>query len=92
MKLYVVAKTSIKDLVIDFIEIINEKGPTLFLNREESSVERVKDGFTGCYKNVVSGEGAPVSISDVTEMRVVHVELYSNSKKYWILTLLRWVS
>ena len=57
MKLYVVAKTSIKDLVIDFIEIINEKGPTLFLNREESSVERVKDGFTGCYKMLCLEKG-----------------------------------
>ena len=81
MKLYVVAKTSIKDLVIDFIEIVNEKGQTISLNWEESSVERVKDGFTGCYQNVVSEEGKTLSISDVSEMRVVHVELYSAIKK-----------
>ena len=56
MNLYVVAKTSIKDLVIDFIEIVNEKGQTISLNWEESSVERVKDGFESCYEHVVSGE------------------------------------
>ena len=81
MKLYVVAKTSIKDLVIDFIEIVNEKGKTFSLNWAESSIERVKDGFEACYKNVVSGEDEIFTLDDLSEMRVVHIELFSLSKK-----------
>ena len=81
MKLYVVAKTSIKDLVIDFIEIVNEKGQTISLNWEESSVERVKDGFESCYEHVVSGEDEIFNIDDLLEMRVVGIGLYSDTKK-----------
>ena len=75
MKLYLVAKTSIKDLVIDFIEIINEKGKTLTLNWSKSSVERRKDGFEAYYENVVSGEDEIFCMDDLSEMRVVYVEL-----------------
>ena len=81
MKLYLVAKTSIKDLVIDFIEIINEKGKTLTLNWTKSSVERRKDGFEAYYENVVSGEDEIFGMDDLSEMRVVYVELYSDTKK-----------
>ena len=81
MKLYLVAKTSIKDLVIDFIEIINEKGKTLTLNWSKSSIERRKDGFEAYYENVVSGEDEIFCMDDLSEMRVVYVELYSDTKK-----------
>lgn len=81
MKLYLVAKTSIKDLVIDFIEIINEKGKTLTLNWSKSSMERRKDGFEAYYENVVSGEDEIFCMDDLSEMRVVYVELYSDTKK-----------
>lgn len=75
MNLCVVAKTSIKDLVIDFIEIVNEKGQTLSLNWAESSIKRVKDGFEACYKHVVSGEDEIFDMEDLSEMRVVGVGL-----------------
>ncbi len=81
MNLCVVAKTSIKDLVIDFIEIVNEKGETLSLNWGESSIKRVKDGFEACYKHVVSGEDEIFDMEDLSEMRVVGVGLYSDTKK-----------
>lgn len=81
MNLYVVAKTSIKDLVIDFIEIINEKGQTISLNWEESSITRVKDGFNACYDCVIFNEETEACMDILSEMRVVHVELYSETKK-----------
>ena len=56
MKLYIKAKTNIKDLVIDYIEVILNNGRRVSLTWDESEIERTDEGFIAKYRGVYFGE------------------------------------
>ena len=56
MDLTVVARTDVKDLVIDYIDVITQDGKVLSLNWEWSSVTRVVGGFMAEYVGVCFGK------------------------------------
>ena len=49
MLLTVKADTSVKDLVIDYIEVICESGRSISLNWEQSNVRKTETGFYADY-------------------------------------------
>ncbi len=81
MNLNVTVKTTVKDLVIDFIEVINTEGKDFFLGWDESFVEKTEDGFQAQYKKVnFDDKYAPESFSDLIGMKVNIIGLYSEQK------------
>ncbi len=81
MNLNVTVKTKVKDLIIDFIEVINAEGKSFSLSWDESFVEKTEDGFQAQYKKVnFDDKYAPESFSDLIGMRVDVVGLYSEQE------------
>ncbi len=81
MNLNVTVKTKVKDLIIDFIEVINAEGKDFFLGWDESFVEKTEDGFQAQYKKVnFDDKYAPESFADLIGMRVNIVGLYSEQE------------
>ena len=56
MDLTVVARANVKDLVIDYIDVISQGGKVLSLNWEWSGITRVVGGFMAEYVGVCFGE------------------------------------
>ena len=56
MILYLDARTTVKDLIIDYIEVELANGETASLNWDESEIERTGNGFSARYKGVCFGE------------------------------------
>lgn len=56
MILYLEAKTNVKDLVIEYIEVILNNGKRVSLNWDESEISRTADGFVAKYRGVYFGE------------------------------------
>lgn len=82
MDLTVVARTDVKDLVIDYIDVISQDGKVLSLNWEWSSVTRVVGGFMSEYVGVCFGEeSAESKIKELENMKVYHIGLYSEKEK-----------
>ncbi len=82
MDLCVKVKTGIKDLIIDFIEVINKKGKSFSLNWEESLIQRTEDGFKANYYGVnFERQVAPDKFDDLDGMKVSIVGLYSEQEK-----------
>ncbi len=82
MKLTVRAKTKITDLVIDYIEVINERGKRISLNWERSEVFRIPNGFKAHYDWVEFGEeSAPENLKDLQGIKVYFVGLYSEQQQ-----------
>lgn len=79
MTLYITAKTDVKDLIIDFIEVQLKSGETVSLNWERSWVERSKNGFWAVYEGVCFDEdSADGKLDSLKEMRVKEVGMYSD--------------
>ena len=82
MDLTVIARTDVKDLVIDYIDVITQDGKALSLNWEWISVTRVVGGFMAEYVGVCFGEeSAEGKIKELENMKVYHVGLYSEKEK-----------
>ncbi len=81
MNLNVTVKTKVKDLIIDFIEVINAEGKSFSLSWDESFVKETRDGFQADYKKVnFDDKYAPESFTDLIGMRVDVVGLYSEQE------------
>ncbi len=81
MDLNVTVKTKVKDLIIDFIEVINAEGKSFSLSWDESFVKEVQNGFQAQYKKVnFDDKYAPESFADLMGMRVNIVGLYSEQE------------
>ena len=88
MDLTVVARTDVKDLVIDYIDVISRDGKVLSLNWEWSSVTRVVGGFMAEYEGVCFGEeSAKGKMKELENMKVYHVGLYSEKEKRLGITI-----
>ncbi len=78
MDLRVVAKTGIKNLVIDYIEVINVQGKMFALNWDESEIKRTEDGFIANYYVVnYDDKEAPNDFDALEGMKVSIVVLHS---------------
>ena len=82
MDLTVVARTDVKDLLIDYIDVISKDGKLLSLNWDYSSVTRVVGGFMAEYTGVCFGEeSAKGKIRELENMKVYHIGLYSEKEE-----------
>ena len=80
MRLYLTAKTAMKDLVIDYIEVNLKNGKTISLTWDESEFG-IEDGlFTARYKGVyfdeVYGNGL---INELRDMQIAEIGVYSDN-------------
>ena len=88
MDLTVVARTDVKDLVIDYIDVISQDGKVLSLNWEWSSVTRVVGGFMAEYEGVCFGEeSAKGKMKELEGMKIYHAGLYSEKEKKLDITI-----
>ena len=82
MRLYLTAKTAMKDLVIDYIEVNLKNGKTISLTWDESEFA-IEDGlFTARYKGVyfdeVYGNGL---INELRDMQIAEIGVYSENNE-----------
>lgn len=81
MILYLQAKTTATDLMIDYIEVSLKDGTTVSLNWDESYIDRDETGFGATYKGVCfNEEHADGRIDELREMQVIDVGLYSEAQ------------
>ena len=81
MILYLQAKTTATDLMIDYIEVSLTDGTTVSLNWDESCIDRDETGFGATYKGVYfNEEHADGRIDELRGMQVVDVGLYSETQ------------
>ena len=80
MILYLSARTTVKDLMIDYIEVELVNGETISLNWDESDIGRTGDGFSARYKGVYFGEVyANGRLEQLQDMKITDIGLYSES-------------
>lgn len=81
MLLVVKAETSIKDLVIDYIDVICASGKTISLNWEQSDVSKTSTGFYAEYLGVCFDDKlAKGQLSELREMHVDVIGLHSEQE------------
>lgn len=81
MLLIVKAETSIKDLVIDYIDVICASGKTISLNWEQSDVSKTSTGFYAEYLGVCFDDKlAKGQLSELREMHVDVIGLHSEQE------------
>ena len=81
MILYVEAKTNVKDLVIEYIEVILNNGRRVSLNWDESEITRTNDGFEAKYRGVYFGEEyANGCIDQLDMMGIADVGVYTEDE------------
>lgn len=81
MLLTVKADTSVKDLVIDYIEVICESGRSISLNWEQSNVRKTETGFYADYLGVCFNDKlANGKLHELYGMQVDIIGLYSEQK------------
>ena len=81
MTLFLQAKTTAADLMVDYIEICLTVGTTVSLNWDESYIDRDETGFSATYKGVYfDEENAGGRIDELQGMRIVDVGLYSETQ------------
>lgn len=81
MLLIVKAETSIKDLVIDYIDVVCTSGKRLSLNWEQSNVTKTATGFYAEYLGVCFNDKlAKGQLSELREMQVDVIGLYSEQE------------
>lgn len=82
MIIYLTVKTTVKDLVIDYIDVILTNGRRVSLNWDESDIIRTSNGVEACYKGIhLSEDSAQVHFAELDEMSIVTIGLYSESEK-----------
>ena len=80
MILYLDARTTIKDLIIDYIEVELANGETASLNWDESEIGRTGNGISARYKGVCFGEAyANGRLDQLQDMKITDIVLYSES-------------
>ena len=78
MTLYLTAKTDVKDLIIDFIEVQFKSRETVSLNWKRSWVQRGKSGFCAEYEGVCFNEHlATGQLERLRKMHVKEIGMYS---------------
>ena len=88
MVLCVNVKTKIKDLVIEYIEVVLKNGEFVNLNWDYSEIERTDDGFSAFYRGVNFGEEkAKECISKLEDLSIACIGLYSEEKGPWDIHL-----
>lgn len=77
MILYLDAKTNIKDVYVEFIEVKLNNGKVVSLNWDESYIDRDDDGFSAKYKGVYFDEEYANGKLDLLKGATIEsVELY----------------
>ena len=80
MILYLSARTTVKDLMIDYIEVELASGETVSLNWDESDIGRTDDGFSARYKGLYFGEAyANGRLEQLQDMKITDIGLYPES-------------
>ena len=80
MNLYISAKSSVPDLVIEYIEIILANGRNVNVQWAESSVKREKDDYTICFKRIqFDYDNFNVTLADLKEFTISQIGLYSDT-------------
>ena len=88
MVLCVNVKTKIKDLVIEYIEVVLKTGELVNLNWDYSEIEREEDGFSAFYRGVYFGEEkAKDCISRLEDLSIACIGLYSEESGPWDIHL-----
>ena len=81
MALYLQAKTTVTDLMIDFIEVSLTDGTIVSLNWDASYIDRDDNGFDATYKGVYfNEEHADGRIDELQEMQIVDIGLYTEAQ------------
>lgn len=81
MTLYLQAKTTATDLMIDYIEVSLTDGTIVSLNWDASYIDRDDNGFDATYKGVYfNEEHADGRIDELQEMQIVAIGLYSETQ------------
>ena len=84
MNLYLIAKTTVKDLVIDYIDVVLTNGCRVSLNWNESEIERTHTGFKASYKGLhISENSEKVHFAELEKMTIITVGLYSELDAPW---------
>ena len=82
MILKLTAKTSVDDLIIDFIQVTTKQGESLSMNWEASYITRDSKGFSARYIAVCFGEEyANGKLESLRDMTIDVIGLYSESEK-----------
>lgn len=80
MILYLEAKTSISDLIIDSIEVQLKDGQKAYLTWDESDISRDKEGFSARYKGVyINDVYANERLEELEGIKIVDVNLYTDN-------------
>lgn len=80
MILYLEAKTSISDLIIDSIEVQLKDGQKAYLTWDESDISRDKEGFSARYKGVYINESyANERLEELEGFKIIDVNLYTDN-------------
>ena len=88
MVLCVNVRTKIKDLVIEYIEVVLKNGEFVNINWDYSEIERTHDGFTAFYRGVCFGEEhAKDCIDKLEDLSIACIGLYSEEKGPWDIHL-----
>ena len=88
MVLCVNVRTKIKDLVIEYIEVVLKNGEFVNINWDYSEIERTHDGFTAFYRGICFGEEyARDCIDKLEDLSIACIGLYSEEKGPWDIYL-----
>ncbi len=81
MNLYLQAKTTVPDLVIDYIEVSLTNGEFVSLNWDWSFIDRDENGFSAEYKGVCFNEDhADGRIKELRNMQITDIGLYTETQ------------
>ena len=89
MKLYIAAKTDIKDLFIDFIAVHLKSGEEVSIDWYWSRIRRTDDGFVAeCGDVLFDQELALGKLQELENMEVVDMGLYSMKRGEGVFNIL----
>lgn len=81
MNLYLQAKTTVTDLMIDFIEVSLTDGTIVSLNWDTTYMDRDDNGFDATYEGVYfDEEHADGRIDELQDMQIVAIGLYTEAQ------------
>ena len=82
MEITIKGSASVKDLIIDFIEVELKSGQTVSLNWDYSNVDRNDNQFEARYSGIYFGEkSADDRIDDMEDLIINTVGMYSESSE-----------
>lgn len=81
MNLSITVKTSIPDLVVDFLEVELGSGKTASINWDESGISRCSDGFSATYKGLCFNEdSAQGRLHELLSLNIIGAGVYCEQK------------